>query len=282
MSKRAGPPLFELLRKQSADAPAAPTPGPARRDADPSVPWTGAGVTRAERSAATLDDEPRNAGEIRVPVTRVYLAVALTLFLVVAAWAAGHYFGYQAGRDEMSRAVGDEPVVPPRQGPTPGTNDPARTPGQQTPAQPGTAATPPGGPSGTPATNPTARTPAPGMPWVLGLGGVRTADPRTPGSNYLQLATLPADQAQAAIDFLASKGVRSIGVPVDSGTGAANNPSRYTLVSLGLAVPSGQYSSTLSQRRDHEQLVFSIGAEWKRDHRGGSDFSQVNWSRYDP
>lgn len=279
MSKRAGPPLFELLRKQSEDAPVAAAP--ARRDSDPSVPWTGAGVTRAERSAATLEDEPRQSGELRVPMTRVYLAIALVLFLVVAAWAAGHYFGVQAGRAEMSRAVGDEPVVPPRQ---PDAGQPARNPAPLTQPQSGTN---PGRPSAntgqantgaTPATRP----PAPGTPWVLTAGGVKAADPRTPGSNYLQLATLPPDQTQDAIDFLAAKGVRAIGVPVDSGSGAANNPSRYTLVSLGLAVPSGQYSSTLSQRRDHERLVFSIGAEWKRDRRGGSDFSQTHWSRYDP
>lgn len=286
MSKRAGPPLFELLRKQSEDAPAAaPTPHERR---DPSVPWTGAGVTRAERSAATLEDEPRNAGELRVPMTRVYLAIALTLSLVVAAWAAGHYFGVQSGRAEMSRAVGDEPVVPPMQNLSGTGNNPTRTPAPigQPPANPPRGGNQPnagtGDPSGSRATGTGARPAATGMPWVLAAGGVRAADPRTPGSNYLQLATLPPDQTQDAIEFLATKGIRSIGVPVDSGSGAANNPSRYTLVSLGLAVPSGQYSSTLTQRREHERIVASIGAEWKRDRRGGSDFSQTNWSRYDP
>jgi hypothetical protein len=281
MSKRAGPPLFELLRKQSEDAPAAVSSAPPRRDSDPSVPWTGAGVTRAERSAATLEDEPRSTGELRIPMTRVYLAIALMLFLVVAAWAAGHYFGVQAGRAEMSRAVGDEPVVPPLG--TDGTasaGQPARTPAPIRQPQTNTGSQPAGSPATSPGQG--VRAPAPGMPWVLAAGGLRASDPRTPGSNYLQLATLPPDQTQEAIEFLASKGVRSIGVPVDSGPGAANNPSRYTLVSLGLAVPSGQYSSTLSQRRDHERLVATIGAEWKRDRRGGSDFSQTQWSRYDP
>jgi hypothetical protein len=117
---------------------------------------------------------------------------------------------------------------------------------------------------------------------VIIAGGTRSVDPRSPGVNYLELATLPADQALDALEFLGSKGVRAVGVPVDSGGRNANNPDRYRLVSLGLAVPSGQFRTTQSERRDHERLVATIGAEWKRERRGGSDFSQTLWSRHDP
>jgi hypothetical protein len=278
MSKRAGPPLFELLRKQSEAAPPAQATPPRRREPDPSVPWTGAGVTRAERSAATLEDEPRQSGELRIPTTRVYLAVALALLLVVAAWAAGHHFGRKAGLAQFEQIVGDEPVAPP-------VRNPAETPaGPGTTTLPATADQPPAQSRPTQQPPPTVadRPPPSGGPWVLIAGGTRAADPRNPGSNYLELATLPADQAADAIAFLGVKGVRAIAVPVDSGSGAANNPSRYTLVSLGLAVPSGQFRSMGDERRAHERQVAGIGAEWSRERRGGSDFSQTLWRRYDP
>lgn len=269
MSKRAGPPLFELLRKQSDDAPAG---SPQRRDPDPAVPWTGAAVTRAERSAAALDEEPRHQGEIRLPVTRVYLAVAVMLAAVLGAWAAGHHFGVKSGKAQMERVVRGEPVVLPPE--TVGGDAPAR-------AQ---ATTPQGTPSGSQQATPrpTPQDPPAGSAWVLTPGGVRAADPRTPNSNYLALATLPPEQAQDALDFLATKGLRAIAVPVDSGSRTANNPTRYTLISLGLAVPSGQFSSTVQQRREHEALVRTLGTEWRRERRGGSDFSQPQWIRYNP
>lgn len=283
MSKRAGPPLFELLRKQSETPPPA-SPAPPRAESETAVPWSGAGVTRAERSAATFEDEPRSTGELRVPMTRVYMAVALVMLLLVGAWAAGHRVGFRSARAELDRVVGAEPVVPPVRSPGQIGGEPGQGSAQTGSVQ--TGATQIGN-------RPTQTDPAPrrsaqqqplpaGTPWVLTAGGTRAADPRTPNSNYLALATLPADQAQDAIDFLAGKGLRAVGVPVDSGSGAANNPARYTLFSLGLAVPSGQFSSTLEQRRTHERLVAGYGAEWRRERRGGSDFSQTQWSRYNP
>ncbi|MCC5821958.1 MAG: hypothetical protein LAT64_01570 [Phycisphaerales bacterium] len=273
MSKRAGPPLFELLRKQSEDASRTPAqPEPARRDPDPGVPWSGAGVTRAERSAATLEDEPRQSGELRVPMTRVYMAVAVVLLLVVAAWATGYRLGYGAGKEEMGRVVGSEPVVPPTRTAGDSPSDPARS--QATASDRTTQ-----GATTQPRTQPP-RTPTGN--WVLLPDGQRGVDPRTPGSNYLELATLPADQAQDALAFLASRGTRAIGVPVDSARGDANNPARYTLFSMGLAVPSGQFSSTTDERREHQRRMAAIGADWRRERRGGSDFSQTLWRRYDP
>ena len=277
MSKRAGPPLFELLRKQSEAPAAAP---PQRREPDPQVPWTGAGVTRAERSAATLEDQPRNTGELRVPMNRVYMAVALTLALIIGAWAAGYSLGTSRARQsQIEQAVASEQVVAPVRTPVASPNQPADTTpaGVQNPAA--NAGAPPAGQA---RPNPAVQNPPPGSAWVVVAGGTRSVDPRSPGVNYLELATLPADQALDAIDFMASKGVRVVGVPVDSGGRNANNPDRYRLVSLGLAVPSGQFSTTQTERRDHQRLVATIGAEWKRERRGGSDFSQTLWSRYDP
>ncbi len=305
MSKRAGPPLFELLRERGespinvepgARNPGSEPAGGARSEAtdpgmpprsggkaspetDSGIPWSTGGVTRAERSAATFEDEPAPQGEVRISSTKLYLGVAIALVLIVGAWAAGYQLGQREATKQLAASVRDESiVVPPR-----AVGESEAPPGEQGEAPAGSA-----GGSGVGArTERAAETPptrSPPLPanWVLLADGLRAGDPRVPGTNYLELATLPREQAEDALNFLAARGVRAIGVPVDSRGRAGNNPSRYTLISLGLAVPSGQYSSTTAERRDHERLVASIGADWMRDRRGGSNFSQTLWRRYDP
>lgn len=262
--------MFELLRERGQEA--APTGAP-DREHESAVPWSGAGVTRAERSAATFEDEPRAHGELRVPMTKVYMAVAVVLVLIVGAWAAGHKLGVAAGKKELERLVRDEPVVTPIQA----SNQPTQAPVQGNPVQTPTQA------QTQPAQNRPQQGPITG-PWVLTSDGLRVSEPRTPGTNYLELATLTPAQTTDALAFLASKGVRAVGVPVDSGGSAANNPSRYTLYSLGLAVPSGQFRTTTAERREHQELVARIGGQWKRERQGASDFSQSQtlWRKYEP
>lgn len=302
MSKRAGPPLFELLRERGETPPSGeplrerqdqappiraepkpaertepkPKPAPASRgrETDSGVPWATGGVTRAERSAATFEDEPAQTGDMRISAAKVYTGIAVALALIVVAWVAGYRIGHDAGKAEMSALLPDDPVVnPPRQlgnsgnATQPNAGTPVADPGPKTEQEP--------------VTQPIRPAPLPAN-WAMLADGLRTADPRVPGNNYLELATLPAEQASDALAYLASRGVRAIGSPVDSGARGDNNPSRYTLYSLGLAVPSGQYSTTATERRDHQALVASIGADWMRDRRGGSNFSQTLWRRYDP
>jgi hypothetical protein len=79
-------------------------------------------------------------------------------------------------------------------------------------------------------------------------------------------------------------GMPIIGVPVvDSSVRAGNNPSRYTLYSIGLAVPGGsQFSAMESQRKEHKRVIASLGDRWQRERRGGSDFgeSKTQWVKY--
>lgn len=270
--------MFELMRERAQAARDAPAPP---READLATPWSGAGVTRAERSAATIEEEPRTPGQLRVPMTRVYMAIALALALVVGAWAAGYQLGVRDGKDELERLVGDVSVVTPPRNPAAQTGTEAGTEaGNQSGVQgPGAGSRPASGQRGE--TSPANPGPGTGA-WVLLPDGLRGADPRKAGNNYLELATLSDEQTRDALGFLASKGVRAIGVPVDSGGDRANNPTRYTLYSLGLAVPSGRYRTTTAERRDHERLVANIGAQWRQERDGGSDFSQTLWRRYDP
>src|SRR5690606_8891549 len=131
-------------------------------------------------------------------------------------------------------------------------------------------------------TNPPKASAAPTGAGVMSPSGFLKTDPRTVGMNYLVLATLDTEQAADAISFLSSNGVTVIGVPqLDSRKTNANNPSRYTLYSLGLAIPGNRWSAMSSDRSQHQQLIANLGARWQREHRGGSDFSQTNWEKFE-
>ncbi len=304
--RRSGPPLFDLMRERGqrpdAPKPRPQTPAPAHKaspeeDQPPPKPQPGVappaprqtawdssgGVSRAERSAAAmLDEEVQTDSGIVLSTTRFYTLIAVALVLIVAAWAGGYKIGFGDGKDEMSRFMGDQPIVSPRQANTapdsrssqPPRDDQARA---QTSPQTSTQTSPP-----TSAPDNTAASARPGSA-IMTPEGFLTRDPREAGMNYLMLATLPAEQAADAISFMKANGVTIIGVPkLDSGRASANNPSRYTLYSLGLAIPGNQWSSMSAQRRDHQQMIANLGARWQRERRGGSDFSQTLWEKYEP
>lgn len=320
--RRSGPPLFDLMRERG-DAPQMPRPEhgqqqqqhksgddrasnasdstatttsqpitqPRPRQTDTrSTAWDSTGgVSRAERSAAAMLDEPvQSDAGITLSVPRFYTMIAVALVLIVGAWAGGYRIGYTDGKDEMSQFVRtDQPVVSPQTDPsgTPpssgrdgsgtseqATSNPATQPGDQTGSQTGSQ-------QGNQRT--VAESSAAGA--IMTPTGFRQDDPRTPGMNYLMLATLPTEQAADAISFLRANGVTAIGVPqLDSGRGSANNPSRYALYSLGLAIPGNRWSAMSNQRAEHQQLLANLGKRWQRERQGGSDFSQPLWEKYEP
>jgi len=105
------------------------------------------------------------------------------------------------------------------------------------------------------------------------------SDPRQPGSNYLELATLDEAQARSAIAFLARHGVQTIGVPVDRpGRGVKN---RYRLFSL-MGVPGEQFGRTKAERDRHQAEVARLGALWASQEGGGADFAvdKTLWVRF--
>ena len=257
-SARPGKPLFELLR----DEPDAP---------------------RAPRSSSG-SSSPAGTRFLRVPVSTAYIAGALVVGLVLLTWALGHSVGFRAGRDHVALAAAPstldglvirDPVhSPPVSG---GEGDPpAKTRrGEQGAAQL---------PDPEPATQAQVTLPAIATPMpqpgnsgeIITARGFLEADPRQPGANYLVLATLTEGQATEAIQFLAANGLEAIGVPV------GGSSSRYRVVSLALAVPSGQYRASAGSRREHERQAAALGARWLKDHQGASDFSQPQWALYQP
>ena len=305
--RRSGPPLFDLMRDRgdrpdpprpqqpqqpkqpsaqpnpqpaaSTQAPAKPIPQPVRSETRQTAWDSTGGVSRAERSAAAMLDEPapRDTG-ISLSTTKFYSLIAIALVLIVGAWAGGYKIGFGDGKDSMSQFIQDEPVVTP----------PANNQQVSEPTNSGSGS----GASDTPASTQrpqpqNSTTSQPGNPQLSGTimspTGYRAQDPRTEGMNYLVLATLPTEQAADAIQFMQANGLTVIGVPVlDSRASSANNPSRYTLYSLGLAIPGNRWSAMSNQRLEHQQVVARLGAQWQRERRGGSDFSQTNWEKYEP
>ncbi|MBL4698325.1 MAG: hypothetical protein JKX70_05785 [Phycisphaerales bacterium] len=290
--RRSGPPLFDLMRERGEN-PNAPTPVPkptpltgskpispgVGSDAGPDVSvqqtaWdTSGGVSRAERSAAAamLDGEVQNDSGVRLSSPMFYTLIVIAIALIVGAWTFGYQRGNKAGRDEMSQLVGDQPVVRP-------AGQPVVTNPVETSPQTGSQDDPIANPATSPSTN------LPVRVGVMSPSGFLQDDPRERGLNYLVLATLSTEQAADAISFMYSNGVTIIGVPVvDNRSSSANNPSRYTLYSLGVAIPGNQWSAMSSARTQHQQLISSLGARWQRERRGASDFSQskTNWEKFE-
>jgi len=291
--RRSGPPLFDLMRErgENPDAPKlTPKPMPSPSQAKPATPppggsdsgpevstkqtaWdTSGGVSRAERSAAAMLDEPTTTDSgIRLSSPMFYTMIVVAFVLIIGAWTIGYQRGNSAGKKAIEPYVRDQPVVRPQEttnaDPLPIITPKPIVTESEPQAQPE--------PSTTPA-NPDGRS-------ILTPSGFIAADPREPGLNYLVLATLNTEQAADAISFMYLNSVPVIGVPVlDSGNPSANNPSRYTLYSLGVAIPGNQWSAMSVERSQHQRLIEQLGARWQRERRGGSDFSKTNWEKYEP
>ncbi len=232
-----------------------------------------------------LDDDVQTDTGIVLSTPKFYTIIAIALVLIVGAWAGGYQIGFGDGKDEMSQFVRDQPVVSPQTGSnSTGTQRVVDPPAGNTQSQAGNqSGSQPSRQTSTQAPPQTTTTPARSPSSIMSAAVFIGDDPRSEGLNYLVLATLPTEQAADAISFMNTNGVTIIGVPeLDSRGSGANNPSRYTLYSLGLAIPGNRWSAMSSQRIDHQSMIATLGARWQRERRGGSDFSQTNWEKYEP
>ena len=285
--RRPGPPLFELLanelpdNKSDHDATRAPQADPAASphkqgdakarvaSAEERQALVSAGVSRAERSAATMQEDPAQLeGGIHLSMSRVYLIIAVFALALVVVWAVAYRTGTEFGKSQMDGLITKPLVLPPSDSVS-SVDNAASTNTDPLPSE--TVTQPP-------------RSPAKPSQAVMTAQGYQERDPRVPGSNYLQLATLSTEQAADAVIWMTEQGMPVIGVPVvDSSVRAGNNPSRYTLYSLGLAVPGGgQFKAMESQRNQHSKQIATLGAQWMKERRGGSDFSEskTQWVKY--
>ena len=203
---------------------------------------------------------------MHLSMSRMYLLIAMGALVLVVIWATAYKSGFTAGKRDMESLIPDQALVLPPilQMETPQSNNEDPVPDDGVGEPPSVPAKP--------------------AQAVMTAQGYKDLDPRVSGHNYLQLATLPAEQAADAVIYMNQHGLPIIGVPVvDSGVRAGNNPSRYTLYSIGLAVPGGaEFRAMSSERNEHVRAIAQLGAQWQRERRGGSDFgeSKTQWVKY--
>ena len=117
------------------------------------------------------------------------------------------------------------------------------------------------------------------MTAYIGPEGPLASDPREASTNYLALATLTRDEAEATLRFLRGEGLEAVAVAVDPGRLRGNSSDRFRLFSLGLAVPSGRFGSMEAERLRHERRVRQLGEAWL-EAGGASDFRSPLWERF--
>lgn len=234
---------------------------------DESVPRQ---VATGEEIAGRGQTNP-HAGRVSMTWVSLYGLIVGALVLAVGCWSVGYKIGYQAGEDawladarEPGRAYSVDPLGSRVDG----------GPVDEVPMLGSTA-----GRVETP--NIGAAVDGVSVSGILSVRGPIDGDPRQAGMNYLELATLSRAQAESALSFLGVEGVEAIAVPVvESGRSRANNPVRYRLVSIEVAIPGEQFRVMRTQRLDHERQIQRLGKAWQRDKDGASDFAQPLWKRY--
>ena len=223
-------------------------------------------------------DEVRSG--LTIPVNAIYIAPVVVLVIVLAVWM----LGVRWGRNDAERALTDAgislPVAP---------NDPLADPAQSSTSPPqSTVPAPVTNPAPQPQPNSARTDTGPGgVPLdpkgkLISSRGPIGADPRTKGLNYLHIASLPLEDAQNALAYLAQNKIEAIAVPmgVDSGAQTAKNQSWYQVVVLvGITGDEYRNRDKPGRAKQAEALIRKLGTQWKNDKRGPSDFSKILWVR---
>ena len=302
MAGRSSPPLFDLLRNGDGDKPRRTvilTPKPAETSAPPAT------ATRARAAPAvpasstpTLETKPTappaaqsqppapadrtqpspapHAGSrtMAIPTTFVYAAGAIVLVAVIVAWSAGVRFGERRAEAQYYNSLEQASIA-----------DPTLSPSTAAPPPPVSTGTSSSG-SSSAGTSQSAGAPPP-APVARGVrvllaGGPATGDPRQPGNNYLHLASaVSPDQAQQAVNYLASRGFTAAAIPtVDRRGRPSNDSGSYDLFSL-LPIPSAEYSARRSERESHQRLARNLGRDWLARPEGNINFDSTQWRKFD-
>jgi hypothetical protein len=233
-----------------------------------------------------------SGGVIRVRAHLVYLLAAGWLLSLVIVWVLGNGWGESSAERRLAREMGRGAPVPTDPLRTEaGSDDPPRTVAPQGPtdAEVNTPIAPERPRTSEPAPA-AANSAAPGIAVATDTGELLMAlgrtdrDPRTPGLNYLVLATLDETEAVRAIRFLADAGLNCLGVPargpVDRGREGGNTPS-YRLVVLA-GITGQDFREARPVRTRLEADVRRLGQVWQREHRGSSNFGKPAWEKFTP
>lgn len=267
-----GKPLFDLISSGKRPGDARPKGGgPAHRDDRDGHDMAGRSVT--------------------VPMVWIYAGAGLLLILIIGGYGIGFRLGTGSAHETERRAAA-------RDAQSVFVEDPLRSseqPGRRAGAGDGTGDLDVGRPgdrsgdrSGDRISDRTGSGTGSGTPPSRSIGvlladGRPGPDPRREGVNYLELVTLPRDQAIASVRYLSENGQEAIAVPVselDPGRRRSNTSDSFRVIALGLAVPGDRFRSSTDARKRFEDRLRRLGKAWA-DEGGVSDFSDPLWRRFD-
>jgi hypothetical protein len=300
MRKRGAPVLVELMKGRPAEPVGAPRPLPPNLALPPTAAASSAGPSLAE--ALSGGDSSGGQGGMgglgngRPWWTQPWYLVAGAISLVLIVWglaySLGRTAGERAGEDKLRQVVSADPLAQPP------VADPLLQPPTSLPQGQGTQSTPPPADSARPPTGPAPTAPGKGSPASKSqasppisppppIAAPTTSQPRpdtetlpdpTPGVattlqvglNYLVVADLGKDDAEAAAAYLRSKGVPTAMVPQRS--------TQQVVVLRGY--PGEVFADRKAERSRIEAVVKRLGRDWKvENRRAPTDFAQVFWAK---
>lgn len=267
---RPSKPLFDLLPRgepgRTASFPSSSAPRPVVIEPKPMHRPAAQSPLRLPQPP---EPEPRGTAErqFTIPATAIYIAITAVCLLVIATWV----FGVKAGQADVRRRMGQQLARDDSGGPGPkvgAVNQEPEAPANQY-VEPVNPPLPPGpGPEST-----TGR--------FYAAGGWVDADPREKGLNYLHVASrMTREDAVRAVKYLGSNKVAAAAVPMEVDRGAPgdkNAPLYYVVVLQGM---TREQHGEAGARSRIEQSIRSLGARWKKDEHGPSDFSSPYWVKF--
>lgn len=212
-----------------------------------------------------------SGGTVRVPVNAIYLAVAGLVTIVVLSFAVGSWLS-KRNAERSSAGQLPQPVI---LEPSDGTGErsladalPDAAERAPQPATPGRS-------------QPAATQPRTGDAACLLPTGWTSGDPRTPGLNYLLLATLTQTESEDAVAYLAANGLETFALRVDMQASKGNNsgPSRPYRLYVLKGITSEEYSRRMTARTNVEAEVARLGPKWQKERRGSSNFAKPAWEK---
>lgn len=228
-------------------------------------------VENAPHSSAPPPSRPGPFLPASLPMNAIFLGVAGVIVAGVILWTVAYRLGSSQTDSEWKQKFAAEPGSSVR--------DPLRA---EVGVNPGLVKTPPATPDRAQRPRPEQARPTPDRTSQAGVPALSGVDPRSAGLNYLQLAAF-LDQATAErlVAFLGEGGLPAFATPIDPKGGPAKNPGLFKVyASAGIA--GKDIRAGTQEVRDLKDLARRLGAAWKRDQKGSTDFDDMFWEKHTP
>ncbi len=213
------------------------------------------------------------AGTVRIPVNAIYLAIATLVTAIVLSFAVGSVLSKRQAEQAALRQAPQPIIVEPSE---------AGDEGSLGAALPGETASDATSPRSASPQSPQAPPRQPQSDaWCLLASGWTSGDPRTPGLNYLLLATLNQTESEDAVAFLAAHGLETFAIRVETQASKGNNsgPTRPYRLYVAKGITSEEYSRRMTARTNIEADVARLGPKWQKERRGSSNFAKPAWEK---